>query len=193
MSITDINYTYAEGEFDDIRKNGLAIHVAPCGLAGTVTSALATAALFAGPDMAEKNKAFLVARGLFPSLDPFGKITPVDEEAIKSGDVLQVLKLDGLDPLIAWGTGGRTGHTTIAVWEGNQLFVCESTDASPTGAYWPPPYGVIRHPFDEWLELADKANFSVVILPLSQESSSAFNETVYWNWFRSVEGMPYGA
>jgi hypothetical protein len=131
-------------------------------------------------------------RGLFPKFEAFGKTTQLDEKLVKSGDTLAVLKLDGLDPLIAWGTGGRTGHTTIAVWEGDQLYVCESTDASPTGAYWPPPYGIIRHTFSAWLALADKADFSVVILPLSAEASGWFNEAEYWKWFNTVQGMPYG-
>eukprot|EP00937_MAST-01D_sp_MAST-1D-sp2_P000953 g953.t1 len=190
-----INYTYAPGEWQDIQKRGLAINVAPCGLAGTVTSALATAGLFAGlngTSVEENNKAFLVARGLFPSFQPFGRITPLDTQNIKSGDVLQVLKLDGLDPLIAWGTGGRTGHTTIAVWEGDTLYVCESTDASPTGAYWPPPYGIIRHEWGAWLALADKAGFSVDILPLSAAASAQFDEAAYWKWYGTVQGMPYG-
>jgi hypothetical protein len=179
-----INYTYSPHEFRDILKNGLAINVAPCGLAGTVTSALATAGLFTGKDVEENNKKFLVSRGLFPKFETFGKITPVDEKLIKSGDVLQVLKLDGLDPLIAWGTGGRTGHTTIAVWEDDELYVCESTDASPTGAYWPPPYGIIRHKFSSWLALAEKADFSVVILPLSEEAAGWFDVTAFWAWYR---------
>ena len=55
-----INYTYAPHEFEDIKKNGLSINVAPCGLAGTVTSALATAALFAGKNVEDANKKFLI-------------------------------------------------------------------------------------------------------------------------------------
>ena len=86
-----------------------------------------------------------------------GSIWGMFGSVVRSGDTLAVLKLDGLDPLIAWGTGGRTGHTTMAVWEDGQLYVCESTDASPTGAYWPPPYGVIRTPWERWLALADEA------------------------------------
>lgn len=47
-----------------------------------------------------------------------------------------------------FGTGGRTGHSAVAVWEGTQLYVVESTDSNPFGAtYWPPPYGIIRTPY----------------------------------------------
>jgi len=89
-----------------------------------------------------------------------------------------------------------TGHTTIAVWQGTgndrQLWVCESTDASPTGAYWPPPYGIIRTPWAKWIPLAIKAGFSVDLLPLSSSASAAFNEGRFWQWFQTVQGMPYG-
>ena len=139
-----INISYVDHEYEDIAQNGLAINVAPCGLAGTATSAIATIALFSGANASaviQKNVEFLETRGLFDApMRPFEKIVPLDfARSVRSGDTLAVLKLDGLDPLIAWGTGGRTGHTTMAVWEGDELYVCESTDASPTGAYWPPP------------------------------------------------------
>jgi hypothetical protein len=63
-----INMTYALHEYDDILQNGLAINVAPCGLAGTVASTVATVALFTGANstaVADKNVAFMEARGLF--------------------------------------------------------------------------------------------------------------------------------
>jgi len=102
------------------------------------------------------------------------------------------VKLDGLDQLISWGTGGRTGHTTIAVWDDDELYVCESTDASPFGSYWPPPYGIIRTPWDQWITQAVNASFAVVVLPLSKEASQAFSAVEFWKWFKTVQGMPYG-
>lgn len=129
-----VNITYLPGELEDIRRNGVSLLIAPCGITGTVTSTLHTASLFTEKNAAKAAKLnidFLTARGLFGTFEPFGKITAIDISTVHSGDNLQVLKLDGLDPLIAWGTGGRTGHTTIAVWQGTgqdrQLWICEST------------------------------------------------------------------
>jgi len=31
-----------------------------------------------------------------------------------------------------WGTGGMTGHSALAVWEGDTLYICESTDENPS-------------------------------------------------------------
>ena len=63
--------------------------------------------------MQQSNIDFMLERGLFPKVEPFGLEQHLDKGSIKSGDNMQVLKLDGLDQLIAWGTGGRTGHTTV--------------------------------------------------------------------------------
>jgi hypothetical protein len=48
---------------------------------------------------------------------------------------IQILRLDGLDPTICFGTGGRTGHTAVLVRDPNTqvLFVLEATDRSPYG------------------------------------------------------------
>lgn len=170
----------------------------PCGGLGTIQSILATINIFYNKNatkIRQANEQFLLIRGLY---DKFTKrdnsITKIDKSKIKSGDNLQVVKLDGLDPLVAWGTGGRTGHTAIVVWNRNhtQLFVCESTDASPFGSYWPPPYGIIMTPFDQWFEQAVTATFAVNLLPLSDKAASEWNNDAYWDWFESVQGMPYG-
>jgi hypothetical protein len=50
-----------------------------------------------------------------------GGIAPIKEADVFSGDHIQVMRLDGLDPVAAWGMGGNSGHVTIAIWEDNQL------------------------------------------------------------------------
>ena len=193
-----INVTYLPGEYEDILQNGITIMVAPCGSLGTIKSVLNTISLFYSKDpskIREANKQFLLYRKIFDRLPPRtnATVTAIDKHSIRSGDTLQVVKLDGLDQLISWGTGGRTGHVTVAVWgEDGELYVCESTDASPFGSYWPPPYGIIRTPWDQWVQLALKAEFVVDILPLSKGAAEAFSEKAFWAWFHIVQGMPYG-
>eukprot|EP00935_MAST-01C_sp_MAST-1C-sp1_P000259 g259.t1 len=190
-----INFTYVPDELADIKQRGVDLFVFPCGINGTAISIANTAALFYGSNVSrvqDANVKFLKDRGLFDDFVPFNKVQKLDHSLIKSGDNMQVLKLDGLDPLVAWGTGGRTGHTTILVWEGETLYVCESTDKSPFGSYWPPPYGVIRTPFEQWIMQAQNATFSVVVLPISDAAAKAFDEDAFWRWFSKVQGMPYG-
>jgi hypothetical protein len=81
----------------------------------------------------------------------------------------------------------------VAVWEGSTLYICESTDKNPFGeVYWPPPYGIIRTEYSKWIQLAKKAEFLVALLPLAPQYQTKFNEGKFWNWFKQVQGMPYG-
>lgn len=51
----------------------------------------------------------------------------INESLIQSGDFLGIIRMDGLDPMLAWGMGSSTGHTTIAMRDENgELFVHES-------------------------------------------------------------------
>lgn len=65
--------------------------------------------------------------------DPALNIVP-DESEVKSGDAFYIMRLDGLNPMLAWAMGSTTGHVTSALWIDGELYVCESTTAS---AYWP--------------------------------------------------------
>jgi len=189
---TTLNYTVSYGA-QDAALNGVNVHLLPCGLLGTLQSVLRTASLFSGNNsaLAAANIDFLVERGVWPSATPFGGAVNVDTSNIKSGDYLAIARLDGLDPMIMFGTGGVTGHSAIAVWDAGTLYVCESTDANPFGpVYWPPPYGIIRHEFSEWFTLAQAAGYHVSLLPIAPELAAAFNETAYWTWFATVQGMP---
>eukprot|EP00339_Tiarina_fusa_P021209 CAMPEP_0117027492 /NCGR_PEP_ID=MMETSP0472-20121206/20089_1 /TAXON_ID=693140 ORGANISM="Tiarina fusus, Strain LIS" /NCGR_SAMPLE_ID=MMETSP0472 /ASSEMBLY_ACC=CAM_ASM_000603 /LENGTH=48 /DNA_ID= /DNA_START= /DNA_END= /DNA_ORIENTATION= len=38
----------------------------------------------------------------------------IDESLVHSGDFIGIIRLDGLDPMLAWGMGSTTGHTTVA-------------------------------------------------------------------------------
>ena len=58
------------------------------------------------------------------------------------------MRLDGLDPMIAWAMGAATGHTAVAMWKDDQLLICESNALSP---YWP-INGIQCNPYLDWLE-----------------------------------------
>lgn len=50
----------------------------------------------------------------------------IDEDLVHSGDFIGIIRLDGLDPMLAWGMGSTTGHTTIAHRIDGVLHICES-------------------------------------------------------------------
>jgi hypothetical protein len=58
----------------------------------------------------------------------------LDESLIHSGDFFGIMRLDGMDPMLAWAMGSSTGHTTVALWIDGALHVCESTTKAP---HWP--------------------------------------------------------
>lgn len=119
--------------------------------------------------------------------DPKSSTAPPAEK-VHSGDFFGVIRLDGLDPMLAWAMGSTTGHTTVALWIDGELYICESTAVS---SYWP-VNGIQKTPYKEWLKLAEQAGYNVVHAPLNEAVRAHFDEAAAVNFFRSVEGVDYG-
>ena len=96
----------------------------------------------------------------------------IDKSLIKSGDYFAVLRLDGLDPMIMYGTGSHSGHSVMAMWFDDELYIVESQDSW----YWP-VHRIQRTRFDEWMRNAQNCDFNVAFLPLSEEMRKKFNQT----------------
>ena len=117
----------------------------------------------------------------------------VDEALIHSGDFFGVLRLDGLDPMLAWAMGSVTGHTVLALWmdepqQPRQLYIVESTN---NNSYWQ-VNGIQRTPYRQWLKQAKNASYNVVWAPLSPAAAAAFNESAASAYFFTQEGFDYG-
>jgi len=111
----------------------------------------------------------------------------LDETDLHDGDFLAVTRLDGLDEIIMWGTGGHAGHSTVALYIDGELNIVESQDAW----YWP-KHKIQRNTYKQWVQWAKNCDFHVVVLPLKDEYREKFNNTAAVEWFETVEGMPYG-
>ena len=127
--------------------------------------------------------------------DPVFENLTLDPDKIESGDMLAITRLDGLDPVIMWGTGSHIGHSAIALRINGTLYICESTDKNPLGeSYWPPPYGIIKTPYDKWIKFAKKADYIVSILrlksPYFEKISKNISKAI--KLFYELEGLPYG-
>ncbi len=135
-------------EAADVALRGVKVGLLPCGLLGSVTSLFNTINIFSPlsgkeADLIASNEQFLHGRGIWMGpekgpLVPFPGPQPLPASAINSGDYLAILRYDGLDPMIAFGTGfGATGHSAVAAWRGagaeRALWVLESTDRDPFG------------------------------------------------------------
>lgn len=68
-----------------------------------------------------------------------------------------------------------------------ELYVMESQ-----GAWYWPHAGIQMTPFSQWIEWAQNASYNMVHLPLKADVAAKFNETAVYEWFKTVEGMPYG-
>jgi hypothetical protein len=69
-----------------------------------------------------------------------------DESNIQSGDYLGIIRLDGLNPMIMYGSGTHAGHSTMALRFDGELYIVESQG----GWYWP-YQGIQRTKFSEWV------------------------------------------
>ena len=97
------------------------------------------------------------------------------------------MRLDGLDPMIMYGTGSHSGHTTMALRFDGELYIIESQDAW----YWP-KHRIQRNKFSDWIKMAEDCDFHVTYMPLSDEMRAKFNETAAVEFFNRTEGLPYG-
>lgn len=97
------------------------------------------------------------------------------------------MRLDGLDPMIMYGTGSHAGHSVMALRFDGELYIVESQD----GWYWP-VHRIQRNKFKEWIRYAELCDFHVVHMPLSDEARKRFNETAAQEFFYKTEGLPYG-
>jgi len=94
-----------------------------------------------------------------------------------------------------WGTGSLASHHTVAFRDATngQLYVHESTDQPPfTDDYWPPPYGIIRTPYKQWIQQAIKAEYNVDMMFLSDKYQARFDNKKAFDFFMKWQGMPYG-
>lgn len=110
-----------------------------------------------------------------------------DASNFKSGDVLAAFRLDGVDPLIMYGTGTTIGHCTMALWFEDELYVVEVME----NVFWPKK-DAQRNKYSEWVQFAKNADYHVAHLALTQEASARFNEKAAQDFFFRTEGLPYG-
>lgn len=110
----------------------------------------------------------------------------LNQSLIKNGDFLAVTRFIGNDAAIELGTGSHAGHSTMALWQNDTLYILESQ-----GGHWP-KQGLQATEYSIWMGWAQAAGYQVAWLPLASEYSAIFNADAVWEWFNTVEGQPYG-
>lgn len=116
-----------------------------------------------------------------------------DKSLIKSGDLFTMMAFSGMGPILEYGMGGRSSHVVMAIWDTNEatgeeeLYIAESRG----GNDWPQT-GIQRNLFDVWIDCVQKEEDSVVWLQLRDEFSKKFDKNKAWEFFKTIEGLPYG-
>lgn len=192
LNINNLNYY----ESMDIQYYGWNVFYFKDGIFGSIYDIYKTYKLFKGShqNMELENLNFIQEK-LGYKYKLWEKKYYFNESEIKSGDYFSITRLDGLDPMIMWGTGSFSGHTGIALRIDGILYICESTDENPFGeSYWPEPYGVIKTPYKKWIKQAEDAGYMVAILRLNSENQKIFDSNLQKviKMFNSLEGLPYG-
>ena len=111
----------------------------------------------------------------------------LSDDDVQDGDFLSIIRLDGLDEIIMWGTGGVAAHTVVVLTIDGVKQVVEAQDAW----YWPIK-NVQKNPFQQWVKYADNADFNVIVLPLKDELRAKFDLDAAVKWYNKMEGLPYG-
>ena len=79
-----------------------------------------------GDAFADLNREFLsaiVGIEMNARNDDAPEILEVSAEMIRNGDTFNIIRLDGLDPMIALAMCAAKGHTAIAMWKDEQLHI----------------------------------------------------------------------
>lgn len=137
--------------------------------------------------MEEANKEFMKWGINWDLVERDTRKVEIDESLIQSGDYFAVTRLDGLDPMIMYGTGSHSGHSVMAMRFDGELYIVESQDSW----YWP-VHRIQRTRFSAWMKHAEDCDFAVAHLPLSDEMRKKFNHTSATEFFNRVQGLPYG-
>ena len=194
--------TFEKAETDaqawDLYERGPRVFTFKMGLSNAITNLGATLGLFE-PCLTEKVADTFAKMNLNFLRDNAGivmeerttgvpEILPIDPSLIRNGDTFDIMRLDGLDPMIAWAMGSATGHTAIALWRENQLFLCESNAKSP---YWP-VNGIQCNTYDDWMEYGRANGYNVVWAPLKRELADNFDIDAAWEFVDNHLGVDYG-
>ena len=196
-----------QNDKDEIKLNGIKLYSFCAGLGTTIQSIFKTFKAYYGgigydpkaknprfrPSISrDQEKANLRIMELYNHYTPERRknntIVNFDKNIVKTGDVMVISRMDGIDQLIMIGAGGHVGHCVVCAWRDNELYVVEAQAAW----YWPRK-GIQKNKWEDWVKWANIAEFNVVLLPLRDEYRNKLDPVKAWSWYdNEVEGLPYG-
>ena len=76
--------------------------------------------------MIDGNLRFLNNTMNYEMVTRYTAVYEIDESLIENGDIFVIMRLDGLDPLIMYGSGAHAGHCSMALRFDGELYFIES-------------------------------------------------------------------
>eukprot|EP00744_Colponema_vietnamica_P007426 GILI01010688.1.p1 GENE.GILI01010688.1~~GILI01010688.1.p1 ORF type:complete len:627 (-),score=62.59 GILI01010688.1:126-1850(-) len=209
MDVSDVMSDSAANWF--LQRHGVRSYIiATDGILSTIGSLIDTVTMLSGfatvsppASVLDANLNFInnyiQGGGNIPRMGPLSVPRPANNSVmanfsdsnIQSGDLLMLLRRDGIDPMIGWGEGSLAGHSAIAIRTGegvDNLQVCESTTQD---GYWP-DNGIQCHDWLKWVQLCEEAGQNVVLVPLSKGTRGVFNTSKALQFFAENKGLDYG-
>lgn len=185
---TDAKFEWTETlEWIDIKENGFQVLYLPNGYLGSMLDIWATYRLFAGKKSFQDGIQFMVDHMNVTFVDRTTPNFVPDPSEIMDGDYLAIFgpstnqtESIGVASLISMGTGGRTSHVAICLHIDGELYVVESCGR-----------GIVRTPYIQWMKVLGP-EYMVSILRLREDLQEIFNASAAAEFFKSVEGLPYG-
>jgi hypothetical protein len=98
------------------------------------------------PYMEKANVSFLAEAMGYQLVERTTKKVEIDPDLIQDGDFVAIMRLDGLDPIIMYGSGSHAGHSTMALRFDGELYIVESQAAW----YWP-TVNLQRTKWSDWI------------------------------------------
>mmetsp|Transcript_40586 Transcript_40586/g.39147 ORF Transcript_40586/g.39147 Transcript_40586/m.39147 type:complete len:219 (+) Transcript_40586:445-1101(+) len=194
-----------QASINDIQTNGVRIYQFCGTIKNEIESMIGTAVLFLGGMSAKEERFSRIRNSHVPEYMEFANLqflkealdielerreiedVYLEEELIAEGDLFLIMRLDGIDPIVMFGTGSVASHCVVAIRFDHELYMVEVQDA----LFWPTK-GIQRTPYDQWLKQAKAADYNVIHLPLSEASKAKWNSKAAKKFFRDHEGLAYG-
>ena len=185
-------------EYDYVQQYGVQVFLIQGGVVGFIEDLVKTALFLFSAQEEQDSIQFLqdyVGWTLEPRNLSVTTIIPSVTE-VQSGDYLAFFKFGppngGWNSMEAYGTGGHCDHAAVILEIDGEKYVTESIGGG--GNYPGGPQGIIATPYAAWMEnlRVNHTAWLVNLLRLSKSSQSRWNQQAAEQFFKSVQGNPYG-
>eukprot|EP00906_Rhabdomonas_costata_P033191 RCo046749 len=176
---------FSEQEREDVQRNGMRLLMFGKSMLTTMLSLYEIYKVTMSDSHPADVREFYKKHAGLTFVDRKDEVLPVQPKDIRSGDVLFLFTVAGFEVPTVWVTGMPTGHVAMALWDGPELYVVETTRADDSGML----EGVQRTPWGTWVARRHALGYAVM---WARPKAQSFDSSAAWEFFREYDGMPFG-